>query len=843
MHSKTPFLTLVPILTAILTACPGNRVPSVSSIALDPNTTVQPCASVKVSVTASDPEGAKLKYAFDVVDANDTSLAPLPNASVTQNGPSASFVISPSPSANTSVRVRLEVSDGANSITTLSQPVTLLGGAEQPCGSIEGQVRPGVRFAGASAGMPSDAQFVPDEAIVKLKPEALRPTDLSSRTDRIAFARPVTGASGIVRRDAARALSLNPNPETVRADSARGLETLAWIAQLRARPDVLYAEPNLILRAQVVPNDPLYAGGATPTRSQRWHYEMLNLPAAWDQTTGSADVTVAVIDTGLLWSATDPARRHPDFDCEVAPGKPKVLPGFDFLNNDADSYDSDPGADYHGTHVAGTVGACANNAQGGVGVAWGARILPIRALNQGGGSIENIARAIYWAVGASIPASFGSGTNIPLNPNPANIINMSLGGRGQPSKTLQEAIDTATGRGAVVVVAAGNDGVDASNFLPANQQGVIAIGALGPTRARASYSNYGPIVSLMAPGGDQGLQRRPEDGVLSSIGVCPKDADGVTLPGCGVSVVPNFDYGFEQGTSMASPHVAGVVALMMSAQASLRAPADPAHNWVRVAGLLRDASSLSGLSLCERGCGAGLLDANKAITNAVNNTDTGPFLVQIKDSGVAGTTYGPIDLGSSLTTASFAVRNEGTASATVNLSPSGPGLTVSPRQASLAPGEVLAATVTLERSTLAQGSYGSNITMSYGLNRSLVMPVYYTQGGPGLLSDTSNVRVRLYRRDYTCQSDQQRLNFPGLGVDQDGGFRFSNLEPGTYDLVAYRLRSDTPDGAGVSELGRLNEIGIGASGLQVQAQDLTLETVNLTIGAEQPTSTRCNPKN
>ncbi len=841
MRSPTPFL--IPMLAATLMACSSNRPPSISEILLDPSVTAQPCASVNVSVTANDPEGAKLKYTFVVVDANDANLKPFPNAFVTQNGAKASFVTSTSLTVSTSVRVRLEVSDGVNSITALSQPITLLGGTQRPCGSIEGQVRPGVRFSGLIAGTPSSTEFVPDEAIVKLKPERLRSADLSSGADRIEFTRPVTGDSGIVRRGAARGLSLNPSLETVRADSARGRETLTWIEQLRARPDVQYAEPNLILHAQAVPTDPLYAGGATPERSQRWNYEMLNLPNAWDQTTGSSDVTVAVIDTGLLWSQSDPTRRHPDFDCEVAPGVPKVLPGFDFIQNDNDPYDNDPTGLYHGTHVAGTVGACANNAQGGVGVAWGARILPIRALSGRGGSIEDIARAIYWSVGASIPDSLGSGANVPLNPNPANIINLSLGGRGKPSETLQDAIDTATARGTVVVVAAGNDGVDAANFLPANQQGVIVVGALGPTKTRPSYSNYGPNVSLVAPGGDQGLQRRIEDGVLSSIGVCPKDADGATIPGCGISVPPNFEYGFEQGTSMASPHVAGVVALMMSAQPSLRLPTDPTHNWVRVAGLLRDASSLTGLALCERGCGAGLLDANKAVTSAVSNTDTGPFLVQLKDSGTPGTTYGPIDLGSSLTTATFAVQNVGTATATVNFSSRGPGLGDSSLQESLAPGEVVRLIVTLDRSSLPQGSYGSSITMSYGSGRRLVIPVYYTQGGPGVINDASNVRVRLYKRDYNCQSNQQRLNFPGLSVEQDGSFRFSNLEPGVYDLIAYRLNENRADGASVTELGRLNEIAVGTPVVRQQNQDVTLETVNLTLGPEEPATTQCNPKN
>lgn len=835
MRFPPPLLALTATLTAILTACSGNRTPVVSSINLTPNGIVQPCATVAVGVSASDPEGTTLKYAFSVVNADDASLSPLPNAFVSSNGSSASFALSPGPSLNTTVRVRVEVSDGVHTITALSAPITMLGGSGQPCGSIAGRVRPSIRFFGVSAGMPPGTEFVPDEAILKLKPASLRPSDLSSGRDRIEFARPIAGNAGVIRRvGGTRPLGLGP--QIVRADSPRGLETLRWIAQLRARPDVAYAEPNLILHAQAVPTDPLYAGGASPERSQRWHYEMLNLPTAWDQSIGSG-VTVAVIDTGLLWSQSDPSRRHPDFDCEVAPGVPKVLPGYDFLQDDTDPYDSDPGALYHGTHVAGTVGACANNAQGGVGVAWGARILPIRALNRNGGSLENVARAIYWAVGASIPMSFGSGANVPVNPNPANVINMSLGGRGQPSQTIQDAIDTATNRGAVVVVAAGNDGIDASGFLPANQQGVIAVGALGPTKTRTSYSNYGPIVSLMAPGGDQGLQKRPEDGVLSTIGVCPTDANGTTLVGCGSTIAPNFDYGFEQGTSMASPHVAGTVALMMGAQPRLLAPSDPAHNWVRVAGLLQDASSLTGLALCQRGCGAGLLDASKAVNKAVNNTSTGPFLAQVRD---AETAYGAIDLGSGLTSASFAVQNLGTETASVNLNSSSPGLSVSPAQANVQPGALLRVTVSLQRSGLAEGTYGSSIALSYN-NRSFVQPVYYAQGGPGVLADTTNVRVRLYRRDYTCQSDQQRLNFPGLGVDQDGGFRFANLEAGIYDLVAYRLISDGADGAGVSELGRLDEIEVNTLG--VPSQDVTLESVNLTIGAERPASTRCIPKN
>ncbi|HET7863671.1 MAG TPA: S8 family serine peptidase, partial [Burkholderiaceae bacterium] len=189
--------------------------------------------------------------------------------------------------------------------------------------------------------------------------------------------------------------------------------------------------------------------------------------------------------------------------------------------------------------------------------------------------------AIVWASGGTV-------AGIPPNPTPARVINMSLGGEGQCPQVVQHAIDEARGRGTVVVVSAGNSALPASTSSPANCQGVIAVAAVGRTGARASYSNFGYGVTVAAPGGDGAY------GILSTLN------DGVTKPRAD-------NYVSYQGTSMAAPHVAGVVALMLSVNPSLTPD--------QVALELK-ASARPGGPKC-RFCGAGLLDADAAVTAAM----------------------------------------------------------------------------------------------------------------------------------------------------------------------------------------------------------------------------------
>jgi serine protease len=722
---------------------------------------------VNLNVTARDPENAALNYTF---------LASPDMGTFDTFGATATWLQTPTTTqANQTVVFTVRITDGQNVVQSNPIKVKLLPDTQaKNCSSISGVVRPGVQFAALRGYEKAEIRL--GEAIVQFKnPNSalrLQSTELAVKTW-------ITGNTAVLEapRMKARARLQSANP---RVSGTTALETLQFVSSLRQRPDVLSAEPNTILKTQAAPNDPLYA--------KQWHYGMLNLPSTWDGFSGSSDVgagvIVAVLDSGILWDATDPAKQHPDFNCEVASGKPKILPGYDFVQNDNNAFDSDPNAGFHGTHVSGTVGACSNNALGVAGVAWQAQILPIRALDSSGGSIEDIAKAVYWAAGIS-SSPLGA---IPNNPNPANIINMSLGGEQSPSPVLQAAVDAANAKGVVVVVAAGNSNIDAALFTPANLQGVIPVGALAPDKARASYSNYGSTVALVAPGGDFAQRNISEDGVLSTLGCGTGDVgqyyspSGGTTPPCA-----NFGFGSYHGTSMASPHVAGVIALMMSKNAALR-DADPS-NWVRIRSYLTDSSSLTGLTRCSQGCGAGLLDANSAMQKAVALPSIGSVVVRNNPS--------EIDLGSSQNQTTFTIQNVGDTAANLNISATGNGLSVSPSTLTLAANATQVITVNLNRGGL-NGQFAGRINLVYG-TRSLEQRVYYTQGS-SVLGSPAGHYLRIYRVENADK--RTRLNYPDTPVGANGSFAFDNLEPGQYDITAYRESSINSDGTiNVSDLG------------------------------------------
>lgn len=373
----------------------------------------------------------------------------------------------------------------------------------------------------------------------------------------------------------------------------------AMAADLKAGDaNVEYAEPDRILAPLMTPTDSLYP--------QQWHYfdatGGINLPAAWDKSTGSG-VVVAVLDTGF--------RPHADLAANL-------LPGYDFIvntlvSNDSDGRDadaSDPGdastaglcysgspatnSSWHGTHVSGTIAAVTNNGSGVAGVAFGAKVLPVRVLGRCGGYTSDIADGMVWASGGSV-------TNVPLNTTPARVINLSLGGSGACDSTSQNAINYARSRGAVVVVAAGNSNSDAAQFSPASCAGVIAVAATGKSGGKASYSNYGSVVSIAAPGGDG------SDGIVSTLN------SGTTSPG-------SDSYAAYLGTSMATPHVSGVVALMLAKNSALT-PDDV---------LTRLKSSARAFPATCSQCGAGIVDASAAVDAAAGSAASTTTVAEVE---------------------------------------------------------------------------------------------------------------------------------------------------------------------------------------------------------------------
>lgn len=321
-------------------------------------------------------------------------------------------------------------------------------------------------------------------------------------------------------------------------------DTLHEVKRLRRDPSVRAADLNRRHSAAALPTDPLYP-------LQRWHYELIDLPAAWAVTSGGAEVIAAVIDSGLV--------PHPEF---VA----NRVAGYDFvsfeLNGDGDGLDADPDdpgcansgtAWYHGTHVAGTVAAPSNNATGVAGVAGSVSIMPVRVLDGClGGTTYDVMQGMRYAAG--LPNDSGR-----LPARRADVINLSLAYGSGCDATMATLAAEVRARGVIVVAAAGNDG-KSTPVTPASCPGVISVAAVGPTRTRAPYSNFGAAwVDLAAPGGDM---RGDLDGDGHTDGVYSTFASGI-----GATRVPA--YAFLEGSSMAAAHVTGVVALMKSVNAGL----------------------------------------------------------------------------------------------------------------------------------------------------------------------------------------------------------------------------------------------------------------------------------
>jgi len=423
----------------------------------------------------------------------------------------------------------------------------------------------------------------------------------------------------------------------------RGIGAQALAARLAADPDVEWAQPVGRKSVQaVLPNDPLFAAGqASPMPAVgQWYLRApdatlvsaINAVGAWAVTTGTASITVAVLDTGVLYD-------HPDLPPASQPGG-KLWPGYDFVSRVASSNDSggadsdanDPGdwggacstSSWHGTQVAGLIGAATDNGIGIAGVGRNTMVLPVRVLGRcGSGYDDDIIAGMRWAGGLSNAAGCTSGSSVSAtcNPHPAQVVNLSLGSAGACSDLYRDAIADLNAAGVVVVVAAGND---AGRLVdePANCPGALAVAAVRHVGTKGSYSNLGPQVAIAAPGGNCG----GSSACLYPL-VTTRNA-GTTTPGASTYSDSSV---YSAGTSFAAPMVAGSVALMLAVNPALtpaavktalqdtaRAfPTSGAENTGTVACRAPDLLDQMECYCTTSTCGAGLLDAGAAVQRAL----------------------------------------------------------------------------------------------------------------------------------------------------------------------------------------------------------------------------------
>ncbi|MBY0464773.1 MAG: S8 family peptidase [Burkholderiales bacterium] len=394
--------------------------------------------------------------------------------------------------------------------------------------------------------------------------------------------------------------------------------------RLRLHPDVAEVVPNERLRrAAVQPTDPLFA--------QQWHLQSpaafagaINATAGWVRSTGGAvPVTVAVVDSGVRFD-------HPDLSG-------KVLAGYDFVSevdyaNDGNGRDadaSDPGdwvtaaeastalfqgcdaedSSWHGTAIAGVIAAGANNAQGGVGVHWGAQILPVRVGGKCGAVLSDLLDGVRWAAGLPVAGA-------PVNTHPAKVINLSYGGDGACNTAYQSTLDDVAAVGALVVVAAGNAGAPVTR--PADCRGVLAVTAVRGDGAKADYASYGPTVGLAAPGGSG--RSGTDGGLLTTVDTGKRGPSSAT-------------YESVAGTSFAAPLASGVAALALSVQPNLSGTAllsllvthvRPHTDQSNLASCSAHMPSQGTCNCTAQTCGSGLLDVDLVLAAAQAQLPTTP---------------------------------------------------------------------------------------------------------------------------------------------------------------------------------------------------------------------------
>ena len=526
-------------------------------------------------------------------------------------------------------------------------------------------------------------------------------------------------------------------------------ETIWAIKALRQKSGISDAQPNFMRHRRAVPNDVLY--------NEQWHFPHIRLPEAWDITTGNPSVIIAVIDSGIL-------SAHPDF-------QDKLVQGYDMISAadnaaDGDGIDSNPedlgdlelgdgSSSFHGTHVAGIVAAATNNNTGVAGVAWQSRIMPIRVLGLQGGTSFDLIQAILYAAGLE-----NASGQVPIQR--ADVINMSLGGDGFSSSEAS-AITAARNAGVIIVAAAGNSG-SANQEYPASYDGVVAVAAVNQSNARANYSNFGPRIDITAPGGDLDEDadgNGTPDGVLSTIG----NDRGNAI---------NYGYRYYQGTSMSSPHVAGVIALMKSVAPNLT-PTE--FDQVLTEGRISDDLGAEGR---DDNFGYGLINAMKAV-NTAQELATGtltplPARLQISPSSIDfGVTQSQQDF--NLTNAGGGIINI----TSVNESVDWLSITSNSSNAN----NLGSYTAIADRSLLADGGHDTKITIQSNLGEKLVAvnirissTIFTANSGTlfALLGDTETGDTILQERLVTPTNGNYALSFASVPTGEYKLFIGSDMD-------------------------------------------------------------------
>ena len=504
------------------------------------------------------------------------------------------------------------------------------------------------------------------------------------------------------------------------------IATLMMAKDIGSHSCVEYAEPNYRRNKLLTPNDAKY--------NEQWHYDKINLPSAWDTTTGNETIKVAVLDTGI-------APNHPDFNLKHTDD------GYDFVSDaensaDGDGLDSDPTDscyDSHGTHVAGTVGAITDNGEGVAGVDWRAKIMSLRVLGCSGGTDYDIAQGIRYAAGLQND----SGVVV----SRADVINMSLGGPYSDQVTM-DAITDAVNAGVIVIAAAGNESTSLPSY-PAAYEGVISVSASGKDNQRADFSNYGSTVDVAAPGVE----------IMSTV-VRLEDETII------------HDYAPLDGTSMASPHIAGVVSLMKSVYSGMKQDDFEA---ILISGNITEDLGDSGRDDI---FGFGLIDAKKAVEYAKQINDGS---VQIPVTPVLGINYSSIDFASTINEAVVKASNIGSKGSTVTISDievANSFVTVDRPSSSDGLGDY---TIRIDRTDLSPGTYNSSVKfLSNGGDKILSVVFRVLDPNQRYYGNAGNIYLHLTNID-TGEISKINISQPTNG---EYAFNFPFVAAGKYTLKA-----------------------------------------------------------